>query len=65
MSAPLWDVVAVDLKTYRVRVLKSGLTKENAEAAVKLAVMRLRVDNEFFCDVETGKYRDGDNYLKS
>lgn len=62
MSAPLFDVVAVGIDSNVVRLLDTGKTKENAEAIVKLAVMRRGVNEEFFAEVPAGKYRDGDQW---
>lgn len=56
------DVVAVNVRTNNVRVMARNLTPQNAEAYVTLAVMRRGVTEEFFCDVESGTYNDGDSW---
>lgn len=45
----LVDVVAVQIKPpHERRVMDSGLTPRNAEAYIKMAVMRRGVENEFY-----------------
>lgn len=61
----LFDVVAVSINDSSVRVISEGKTKENAEAIVSMAVMRRGVDGEFFADVPTGKYKDGDKWAEA
>lgn len=60
----LFDVVAVDLKTYKVRFMAQGKTERNAEAVVTMAVMRRGVEDEFFVKVPAGTYAEGDTYGK-
>ena len=60
MTGLLRDVVAVDLKTNKVRLMAHHKTLANAEAIVNLAVFRLGVESEFFVSVEEGSYKDGD-----
>lgn len=45
---PLFDVVAMNLTTHEERIIASGKTEGNAEAIVKMAVMRRGVSEEFF-----------------
>jgi hypothetical protein len=47
----LFDVEAVNIKTGEVRKLAENKTRENAEAIVKMAVMRRGVDEEFYREV--------------
>ena len=58
-----FDVLAVSLRPgedYRMRVLDRNLTRDNADAFVKFAVVRLGVGEEFYVVEPTGRYRDGD-----
>lgn len=58
------DVIAVRIRVPRtVRVLASGLDEANAEAVIKLAVLRRGVENEFYTTAPLGKYADGDTFL--
>lgn len=43
----LFDVVAVDIKTRKVRMIAKGKSEKNADAIVRMAVMRRGVDTEF------------------
>lgn len=61
-SGKLFDVVGVDLATHRVRIMATRQTAENADAYVKMAVMRRGVDEEFFAAPPAGLYRDGDTW---
>ena len=58
----MFDVVAVTIKTRKVRLLAENKTERNAEAVVKMAVMRRGVEEEFYTEVPAGKYKDGDTY---
>jgi len=44
----LFNVVAVNIKTGKERILAEGKTERNAEAIVAMAVMRRGVDEEFY-----------------
>lgn len=58
----MFDVIAVQIKApYTVRIMDRNMTSENAEAYVKMTVIRRGVDDEFFKVVPAAKYRDGDN----
>jgi len=48
---PLFDVLAVEIKTGKRRLIATAKTQRNAEAVVKMAVMRRGVDVEFFTTV--------------
>lgn len=52
---PLFDVVAVNIKTLAERFLDRNRTKEDAEAIVKIAVIRRGVEEEFFRTVPAGR----------
>lgn len=62
VKAPLFDVVAVNIATKKIRLLDQGKTAKNAEAIVLMAVIFRGVDDEFFVDVPSGKYHDGDDW---
>jgi hypothetical protein len=64
-AAKLFDVVAVDMETMKVRLLATDKTEANAEAIVNIAVMRNGVDKEFFTTVPLGKYKTGDEYQQA
>lgn len=51
-TTKLYDVEAVNLATGEVRKIAEHKTLANAEAIVKMAVMRRGVDEEFFREVE-------------
>ena len=57
-----FDVVAVNIENNTVRLMAQGKDSANAEAIVRIAVMRRGVDEEFFSDVPSGKYKDGDKW---
>lgn len=65
VGAPRFDVLGVSLMPatkYVVRVMERGLTKENAEAYIKIAVMRRGVNEEFFAEAPAGMYHEGDEW---
>ena len=43
----LFDVVAVEIKTGKERILATGKSEKNAEAIVNMAVMRRGVETDF------------------
>lgn len=58
----LYDVVAVHIKKNTVRLFGTEKTLRNAEAIVEMAVMRRGVDTEFYSEVPTGMYAEGDQW---
>lgn len=58
--ADLYDVLAVNLGTRRVRVLAGEKTKEDADAFANIAVIQRGVEEEFYPVAAAGRYRDGD-----
>ena len=60
----LYDVVAVALPPNQpvVRLMATGKTLRNAEALVRMVVYRRGVDDEFFAEVPTGMYQEGDTW---
>lgn len=65
MSEPLYDAIAVSFKTSEVRIFGERKTIENAQAISHMAVMRRGCDKEFYTEVPTGTYKDGDIYKES
>lgn len=57
------DVIAVGIHDSLVHtILASSETGRNAEAIIRMAVMRRGVDEEFYVDVPAGSYRVGEAY---
>lgn len=56
----LYDVVAVNMATNKVRIMASGKQLSSAKLMVCMAVARRGVDEEFFSEADGGKYTDGD-----
>jgi len=48
MPQELYDVIAVNIQSKQERVLATGKTRKDAEAIVKMAVMRRGLDEEYF-----------------
>lgn len=61
----LYDVLAVNIKTGAVRILEKDSEGDDADAVVKMAVMRRGVEEEFFAAVNAGSHRTGDKYDNS
>ena len=60
-SKALFDVVAVRIEApHTVRIMAERETERNAEAVVNMAIMRRGVGEEFYKEVPTGTYKDGD-----
>lgn len=60
MKEKLFDVVAVNMDTEKVRLIAEKKNERNAEAIVMMAVGRRGVEEEFFSEVPHGKYKEGD-----
>ena len=58
----MYDVIAVNITTRKVRMLGENKTERNADAIEMLAVARLGCDEEFFTRAPAGKYKDGDKF---
>jgi hypothetical protein len=59
-----FDVVAVAIADpHQVRILGKQLTERNAEAVIKLAVMRRGGATEFYKAVTAGSYFEGECWL--
>ena len=62
MNEKLRDVIAVSLKDGKVRLIAEKKTERNADAIVMMAVMRRGCEDEFFDDVQSGEYKNGDTH---
>ena len=62
LREPMFDVIAVNKGTHKVRLIGENKTERNADAIEKMAVARLGCDEEFFTTAEAGKYEDGDTW---
>ena len=58
----LFDVVAVDMETHKVRLIAEGKTERKAEAVETMAVVRRGVEKEFFATVKHRRYGNGDEW---
>lgn len=58
----LFDVVAVNLKTSKVRMFGESVSERRAEGIINLAVMRRGCDEEFYTETPAGKYKEGDTF---
>lgn len=56
----LYDVVAVNIQTRVIRLLAANKSERNAEAVVAMAVARRGVGEEFYSEVPSGRYAEGD-----
>ena len=61
----MYDVIAVNMATRKVRMLAENKTERNTEAIVMMAVARLNCDEEFFTTTPAGKYKEGDEWDES
>lgn len=65
---PLFDVIAQNIKSGNKRFIDKAKTESNAEAIVKMAVMRRGVDEEFYYTAPTNTIEanseDYDYYTK-
>lgn len=57
-----YDVVAVSTEDYAVLWADGPHDRENAEAVVKMAVMRQGVVDRFFVECAHGAFKAGDRY---
>lgn len=63
MQEQLYDIVAVNIDTSEVESLfGERKTLKNAEAIVSMAVMRRGLDEQFYAQVPTGRFKVGDKY---
>jgi hypothetical protein len=74
-SGDMKDVVAVKIESpHTVRILKQNLDENKTamlrhgrtitepEAVIEMAVMRRGIETEFYAEVESGAYKDGDEW---
>ena len=57
-----FDVIAVSTDTNRVLWVDGPKTAANAEAIIKMAILRQGVDDRFFSYAPTGTYKAGDTW---
>ena len=57
-----YDVIAINQKTDRIRILTRGVIGANADAVIDMAIARRGVDTEFYTKVDAGSRREGDTY---
>lgn len=62
MNDKLYDVIAVNVKTNKVRFLATEKDHANADAIVKTAIARRGLEEEFFTETIHGQYAEGDDY---
>lgn len=65
MEDEMHDVIAVNMKTHKVRLLAENKTERNADAIEMMAVARRGCDEEFFTKSPAGKYKEGDEWNES
>ena len=58
----LYDVIAVNLESNRVRLIAENKSEANAEAIENMAVARRGVDEEFFVTVHAGEYKENSEW---
>ncbi len=58
----LYDAIAINNETNRIRIFGSNLTLPNAEAISAMAIMRRGCDEERYSEVPAGKFKEGDIY---
>lgn len=65
MEDEMYDVIAVNMTTHKIRMLGENKTKRNADAIELMAVARLGCDEEFFTKTPAGMYKEGDEWNES
>ena len=61
----MYDVIAVNMTTHKVRMLGENKIARNADAIEMMAVERLGCDEEFFTTTSAGRYKEGDEWNES
>lgn len=61
-TEPLYDALAVNIETSKVRIFGQNKTLKNAEAISMMAIMRRGLDEEFYVEAPAGKFKEGDIY---
>lgn len=59
---PLFNAIAINIKTNKVRIFGTNKTLRNAEAISGMAIMRRGLEEEFYAEAPSGKYKEGDSY---
>jgi hypothetical protein len=62
VETEMYDVIAVNMATHKVRVLGENKTERNADAIEMMAIDRLGCDEEFFTKAPAGRYKEGDEW---
>lgn len=57
-----YDVVAVEIETSTVLWVEGPQDADNAEAVIKMAIMRQGVEDRFFSAAQVGQYKKGDTF---
>lgn len=60
----LYDALAVNIKTNKVRIFGQNKTLANAKAISSMAIMRRGCDEEFYVEEPAGKFKEGDTWEK-
>lgn len=55
----MFDVVAVNIETNKVRLIAENKSERNAEAIETMAIMRRGAEEEFFAVVPNGTLKEG------
>ncbi len=58
----MYDVVAVSTENNKVLWVDGPKTLPNAEAVVRMAIMRQGLSDRFFAEAPAGKFKQGDKY---
>lgn len=61
-NTPVFDTVAINRKTNKVRIFERGKEYGNAEAIMKMAIMRRGLDEELYAVTTPGLYEEGDKW---
>ena len=65
MGEKMYDVIAVNMITHKVRMLGENETARNAYAIKMMAIERLGRDEELFTTTPAGRYKEGDEWHES
>ena len=58
----LFDVIAVDLETNKVRIITTAVSEDSAYALETMTIERQGCEKAFFAVVETGTFKQGDEW---
>ena len=65
MGEKMYDVIAVNMLTHKVRMLGENKTAHNADTIEMMAFALLGCDEEFFTTTPAGRYKEGDEWHES